>query len=272
MKALLSAQSGSKCTAGSFIHASLVKAAFYRASFIRSLFIRALFVRTSITLGAMVFGAFVLASGMPGLEAQARNAQTAAHPDLMSTLLELDRTAAATNSDIGHLQIDRWKGGWKTGWTTSSTHKDQAAKAAASLQRNLKGALPDLIREAINQHGSMTATFKVYEDLNLVCETLDSLVDTAQQFGRKEESIPLSNDFGSLIRLRRTMSSYIKERAVAADGGSSGQPTYTTFAPSTSSSSSDLQAPRKIIIDDDAPDKKTAAKKKKSSIQFNNVE
>jgi len=266
MNAWLSAQSSAKCTAGSFIHASLVKAAFYKASFIR-----ALFIRSSITLGAMAFGAFVLAAGMPGLEAQSRNAQ-AARPDLMSTLLELDRTAAATNSDIGHLQIDRWKGGWKTGWTTSSTHKDQAAKAAASLQRNLKGPLPDLIREAINQHGSMTATFKVYEDLNLVCETLDSLVDTAQQFGRKEESIPLSNDFGTLIRLRRTMSSYIKERAVAADGGSSGQPTYTTFAPSMSPSSSDLEAPRKIIIDDDAPDKKTSAKKKKSTIQFNNVE
>lgn len=267
MKALLSAQSGAKCTAGSFIYASFVKAAFYKASFIR-----ALFIRSSITLGAMVLGGFVLASGMPRLEAQSRNAQAAARPDLMSTLLELDRTAAATNSDIGHLQIDRWKGGWKTGWTTSSSHKDQAAKAAASLQRNLKGPLPDLIREAINQHGSMTATFKVYEDLNLVCETLDSLVDTAQQFGRKEESIPLSNDFGSLIRLRRTMSSYIKERAVAADGGSSGQPTYTTFAPSMSSPSSDIESPRKIIIDDDVTDKKTAAKKKKGSIQFNNVE
>ena len=134
MKAWLSAQSSAKCTAGSFIHASLVKATFYKASFIR-----ALFIRSSITLGAMVLGAFVLTSSMPNLEAQSRNAQATARPDLMSTLLELDRTAAATNSDIGHLQIDRWKGGWKTGWTTSSTHKDQAAKAAASLQRNLKG-------------------------------------------------------------------------------------------------------------------------------------
>lgn len=266
MKAWLSATSGSRCTAGSFINASFFKTAFYKASFIRALFIRA-----SLTLTGFVLGVFVLGWYAPGLEAQTRSAQTQAHPDLMSTLLELDRTAAATNSDIGHLDIDRWKGGWKTGWTTSSTHKDQAAKAAASLQRNLKGALPDLIRDAINQHGSMTATFKVYEDLNLVCETLDSLVDTAQQFGRKEESIPLSNDFGALVRLRKTMSAYIKERAVAADGGG-GQPTYATYAPSNSPSSD--MAPRKIVIDDDVPDKKTASnnKKKKGSIQFNNVE
>jgi hypothetical protein len=222
------------------------------------------------TLGfALFLGAFILGFCVPDMEAQTRSPQAnSAHPDLMSTLLELDRTAAATNSDIGHLQIDRWKGGWKTGWTTSNTHKDQAAHAAGSLQRNLKNALPDLIREAINQHGGMSATFKVYEDLNLVCETLDSLVDTAQQFGKKEESVPLSNDFGALVRLRRTMSSYIQQRAVAADGGGS-QPTYTAFTPVTSSS--DMQAPRKIIIDDDVQEKK-APKKKKGTIQFNNVE
>jgi hypothetical protein len=221
------------------------------------------------TLGfALFLGAFILGFCVPDMEAQTRSPQAnSAHPDLMSTLLELDRTAAATNSDIGHLQIDRWKGGWKTGWTTN-THKDQAAHAAVSLQRNLKNALPDLIREAINQHGGMSATFKVYEDLNLVCETLDSLVDTAQQFGKKEESVPLSNDFGALVRLRRTMSSYIQQRAVAADGGGS-QPTYTAFTPVTSSS--DMQAPRKIIIDDDVQEKK-APKKKKGTIQFNNVE
>jgi len=244
-------------------------------SLVRASFIRALFIRSAYTVPALVLGAVALSSGTPHLQAQARTAQNPAHPDLMSTLLELDRTAAATNSDIGHLQIDRWKGGWKTGFTTSSSHKDQAAKAAGSLQRNLKGPLPDMIREAINQHGSMTATFKVYEDLNLVCETLDSLVDTAQQYGRKDESIPLSNDFGSLVRLRKTMSLYIKERAVAADGGSTGQPTYTTYNPGMGSSS-DMQGPRKIIIDDDVPEKKASAtpnpKKKKSTIQFNNVE
>ena len=224
------------------------------------------------TLGfALILGAFILGFCAPDLEAQTRSAQAnSAHPDLMSTLLELDRTAAATNSDLGHLQIDRWKGGWKTGWTTSNTHKDQAAHAAVSLQRNLKTALPDLIREAINQHGGMSATFKVYEDLNIVCETLDSLVDTAQQFGKKDESVPLSNDFRDLVRIRRTMSSYIQQKAVAADGSGS-QPTYTAFAPVTSSS--DVQAPRKIIIDDDVQEKKTATpRKKKNVIQFNNVE
>jgi hypothetical protein len=242
-------------------------------SLARASFIRALFIRASYTVPALVLGAVALASGALHLQAQARTAQNQSHPDLMSTLLELDRTAAATNSDIGHLQIDRWKGGWKTGFTTSSSHKDQAARAAASLQRNLKGPLPDMIREAINQHGSMAATFKVYEDLNLVCETLDSLVDTAQQFGRKEEAIPLSNDFGALVRLRKTMSVYIKERAVAADGGGASQPTYTTYN-SGMGSSSDMQPPRKIVIDDDAPEKKASAtpKKKKSTIQFNNVE
>jgi len=59
-----------------------------------------------------------------------------------STLLELDRIAAATNSDIGHLQIDKWKGGWKTGFTTSTSHRTQAGQSAQSLTRNLKTLCP----------------------------------------------------------------------------------------------------------------------------------
>lgn len=195
----------------------------------------------------------------------------AARPDLMSTLLELDRTAAATNSDISHLQIEKWKGGWKTGFTTSSAHKNLAAQDAASLQRNLKGALPDLIRDAMNSRGGMYATFKVYEDVSLVCETLDTLANKAHEYGKQDEYAPLATDYNNLIRLRRVLSTYIQQKAAAADGGV----TYSSF---TSAVSTDgLGMPKKIIIDDGVPDKQqkksvAAAKKKKSSsgMQFSN--
>jgi hypothetical protein len=195
--------------------------------------------------------------------------QAAARPDLMSTLLELDRTAAATNSDISHLQIEKWKGGWRTGFTTSSAHKNQAAQNAQSLQRNLKGALPDLIRDAMNSRGGMYATFKVYEDVSLVCEAMDTLANNAHEYGKQEEYGPLATDYNSLIRLRRVLSSYIQQKAAAADGGVS----YSSF---TSAVSTDgLGMPKKIIIDDGVPDKPkksvAAAKKKKpSGMQFSN--
>lgn len=205
--------------------------------------------------------------GLAGVS-QARN-QAPVRTDLMSTLLELDRTAAATNSDISHLQIEKWKGGWKTGFTTSSSHKNKAGQAAVSLQRNLKGALPDLIREAMNTRGGLDATFKVYEDVNLVCQTLDSLVETAQQYGTKEEYDPLIGDYNSLARLRRVLSTYIHQKAAAADGGRE-----SSYSGISAMSSSDGQTlPRKIIVDDDTPARKTAAsakKKNKSTMQFSN--
>lgn len=213
----------------------------------------------------------IFSLGMAGM-AQPRN-QAPVRTDLMSALLELDRTAAATNSDISHLQIEKWKGGWKTGFTTSSSHKSKAGQVAVSLQRNLGGALPDLIREAMNTRGGLDATFKVYEDVSLVVQTLDSLVEVAQQYGTRGEYEPLVGDYNSLARLRRTLSAYIHQKAALADGGSASS--YSGF--SAMSSVSDGQPlPRRIVVDDAVPEKKSAAsdkkKKSKSTIPFNSVQ
>lgn len=191
--------------------------------------------------------------------AQSRKQTGPVRTDLMSTLLELDRTAAATNSDISHLQIDRWRGGWKTGFTTNNSHKNEAAQAAQSLQRNLKTALPDLIRNALNSKGGMYTTFKVYEDLNLVCEALDSLVTGAQEYGRKEEYGPLAADYNNLVRLRRSLSAYLQQKAAAADarGGVTSE--------FSDSSDGEGALPRKIVVDEGAPVRKSVASRKKAS-------
>ena len=195
-----------------------------------------------------------------------------ARTDLTSMLLDLDRTTGATLTDISHLHIDRWKGGWKTGFTTSSSHKDHAEEAAASLQRNLKGPLPEMIRDALSSHGNLAPTFKVYEDLSLVCETLDTLLLGAEQFGnRKDEYDPLATDFNNLARLRRGLGAYIMQRAAAADNGSGGGGTPASFNTFVEPAAGDM--PRKIIIDnDDAPAqaKKPAVKKKPVAVQYTN--
>jgi hypothetical protein len=213
------------------------------------------------------------------LSAQSRGrTQSGAAPirtDLTSMLLDLDRASAATLTDVSHLHIERWKGGWKTGFTTSSSHRNHAADAAGSLQRNLKGPLPDIIREALNSRGALAPTFKVYEDLGLVCETLDTLVIAAEQYGnRKDEYEPLAIDFTALTRLRRGLSSYILQRASAADGGmvGGGSPAaFTAFSSEPLATTGEM--PRKIIIDDDAPAPKkqpAAAPRKKAAVQYTN--
>jgi len=191
--------------------------------------------------------------------------------DLTSMLLELDRTTAATLTDISHTHIERWKGGWRSGFTTSSSHKNHAEEAAVSLQRNLKGPLPEMIRDALNAHGNLAPTFKVYEDLSLVCETLDTLLMATEEYGnRQDEYEPLAIDFNQLTRLRRGLSSYIMQRAAAADSGgfSGGSPAAFNVY---SSDSSPTDMPRKIIIDnDDPPAKKPPVAKKKAAIQYTN--
>lgn len=197
-----------------------------------------------------------------------------ARTDLTSMLLDLDRTTGATLTDISHLHIDRWKGGWKTGFTTSSSHKDHAEEAAVSLQRNLKGPLPEMIRDALGSHGNLAPTFKVYEDLSLVCETLDTLLLGAEQFGnRKDEYDPLAMDFNNLARLRRGLGAYIMQRAAAADSGgfSAGGGTPASLNTFVEPAAGDM--PRKIIIDNDdapVPGKKPAVKKKPVAAQYTN--
>ncbi len=222
----------------------------------------------------------LLTLSLPATAQPRGRTQAASQPvrsDLTSMLLDLDRATAATLTDISHLHIDRWKGGWKTGFTTSTSHKNHAADAAGSLERNLKGPLPEMIRDALNSRGALAPTFKVYEDLGLVCETLDTLVIAAEQYGnRKDEYEPLAVDFTNLSRLRRGLSSYIMQRAASADGGNigasnfgggGGSPaTFTTF----SSDPVTGETTKKIIIDDDAPAKKPAVVKKKTAVQYTN--
>jgi hypothetical protein len=212
----------------------------------------------------------IFSLGLAGM-AQPRRHAANARPDLMSALLQLDRATAATNSDISHLQIGKWKGGWKTGFTTSNTHKNKAGQAAQSLQRNLTGALPQLIREAINSHGALAPTFKVYEDVSLVVQTLDSLLDIAQEYGTKREYQPLIGDYNTLARTRRTISTYIQQRAEAIDAGG---PSASNSRFSSMSFSSDRRLPRRIIVDDTVHSRRSvsASRKKKSIIRFNNVE
>lgn len=208
------------------------------------------------------------------LSAQSRGrtqaAPAPARTDLTSMLLDLDRASAATLTDISHLHIGRWKGGWRSGFTTSSAHKHQAEQAAGSLQRNLQGPLPDMIRDALNARGGLAPTFKVYEDLSLVCETLSTLTATAEQYGnRKDEYEPLAVDLTALTRLRRGLSAYISQRASVADNGGislGSSAGFTNYSAEPFSASGDM--PRKIIIDDDAPAPKKHVAKKKPPVQY----
>jgi hypothetical protein len=205
------------------------------------------------------------------------------HADLNAALIDLERIAQATQNDIANLQVEKWKSGWKTGFLKDGSHKEQAQQAARSLQRNLSSALPGLIRDVQTSRGSISATFKLYDDVSLVVEAVDSLITASEAAGKKADAAPLNDDYSALTRVRRSLSTYIQQASAswetkgkapyAALTVPSAQPAAPQVKPSSSTQVVTEQGVKKIIVDDTVPEKKPAAPApKKKPVTLSNLE
>ncbi|HEY7405845.1 MAG TPA: hypothetical protein VIB39_20130 [Candidatus Angelobacter sp.] len=211
--------------------------------------------------------------------------------DLNSTLIDLDRVAQATQNDIANLQVEKWKSGWKSGFLKDGSHTQQAQQAAGSLQRNLANALPGLVHDVQNSRGSVSTTFKLYDDVSLVCEAVDSLINASEAVGHKSEAGPLVDDYTALTRIRRSLSNYIQLAAANLETrGVRPAASFVTppalYAPQSKTASSspapstqivtDQQGVKKIIVDDTVSEKKAAstdaATKKKAAVTLTNLD
>jgi hypothetical protein len=143
----------------------------------------------------------------------ATDSSAADRPSIDATIFDLQRVTVATDSDIADLDIARWKSGWRTAWLKSRSHKQEAEQVAASLQRNLRDAIPDLISQVQDSRGSVSTAFQLYNDLNVVVESLDSLIASIRACGRAGDSGALAKDYAALSRVRKEISSYIEVAA-----------------------------------------------------------
>lgn len=210
--------------------------------------------------------------------------------DLNSALISLDRVSQATQNDIANMRVESWKSGWKPGFMKGNSHQAEAQQAATSLQRNLRYALPELVHNVQSSRGSMSTTFKLYDDVSLVCEAVDSLINASEAAGKKSEAAPLLEDYTALAKVRRSLSAYIQEASAqwethgkapsvalsappAQRQGFQSQNQQRTQQraaashPAPATQVVDDQGVKKIIVDDTIPEKKTpppapAAKKK----------
>ncbi|HEX7287615.1 MAG TPA: hypothetical protein VF532_15615 [Candidatus Angelobacter sp.] len=238
----------------------------------------------------------VLAIFALSMAAAAQQKSAAARPDLYTTLADLEKTAQTAQIDIANLRTDKWGTGLKPGFMGKNSHAKEAEHTAVSLKRNLAGALPALIAEVRSSRGSVVTSFKLYDDLSVVCETLDSLVTATETYGKKEEYGPLAQDFSNLTRIRRSLSSYIEGKAAVLEGKGSVVASPTAPAPShaprqaavaaapapkkpktaddgavqaSSTTSAGTQGPKKIVIDDNVTEKKPVPKK--ATVQYSNL-
>jgi hypothetical protein len=244
------------------------------------------------------------------LSAQARGAQRtqavdSGRTDLNTALISLDRVSQATQSDIANLHVEKWKSGWKSGFLKDGSHQAQAQQAAVSLQRNLRYALPELIHNVQNSRGSMSTTFKLYDDVSLVCEAVDSLINASEAAGRKSEAASLVDDYSALTKVRRSLSAYVQQASAQVDRGKTPYaavappPVQQSFQqqnqqqqyqqqtqtqprvqqqPASSQPASSQptqiitdQGVKKIIIDDTIPEKNTAPAAKKKPVTLSNL-
>ncbi len=240
------------------------------------------------------------------LSAQARRAQhhDTGHTDLNTALISLESVSQATQSDIANMHVETWKSRWKPGFMKGgSSHQAEAQQAATSLQRNLRYALPELVHNVQNSRGSMSTTFKLYDDVSLVCEAVDSLINASEAAGKKSEAAPLLDDYAALAKVRRSISAYIQQ--ATAQWENHGKAPYaalsapvqqqpalrvqqTTQQPQRRSNSRrirsqpllsrplptqvvDDQGVKKIIVDDTIPEKKTPPAAKKKPETFSNL-
>ena len=196
---------------------------------------------------------FVLAFNL-GLFAQSRSAAVSPSPsqvarDLNTVLAELMRASPATSQDLTDLQQQGGRLHWVTFWRGD---KVQKAKMTAALRRNLQFAVPDLIHDAQASGGSISTTFKLYEDLTVVCESLDSLLPSGSREG-KTELTALSNDISDMNRLKEELSSYIKQTAASME------------SKNAQLVSSAGRSPKRVIVDDNIPEKSSPTKRRPSN-------
>jgi hypothetical protein len=247
---------------------------------------RSLVMKNTLAAIILVGFSFTFSSGVAAQTKSLQRMQAVMGPtgrtDLNSTLIELERVSQATQDDIANLHVENWKSGWKTGFLKDGSHKEQAQHAAGSLRRNLSAALPGLIHDVQTSRGGISASFKLYDDVTLLCETLDSLITASERAGKKNDAAPLGEDYSALARVRRSLATYIQQSAATWETRGK-LPAVSFAAPATqpsrqmSSSSPQIvttdQGVKKIIIDDTVPEKKPAAPaKKKADVTYSNLE
>lgn len=177
--------------------------------------------------------------------------------NLNAVLVQVQQSTSSASVDIGKLRVEKWK--------TDADQKQQLQHIAESLQKSIANAVPALVTNVQSSNGSVSTTFKLYHNLNVIYENLNYLADVAGGLGKKEEFDPLAEDCAAMEKARQSLSLYITESAGKLEAANR-QPNGTI--PGSASQAQGVQGKKVVVInEDDPPAKKTVkpAKKKPST-------
>ena len=168
----------------------------------------------------------------------------------LNGLLEQIETASkSTQADLAKLKIERWK--------TDGSSKKQAIAYVDSLQRNLQGALPEMISQLRNSPEDLPASFRLYRNLEALYPVLDRVAEGAQLFGSKDDLQALSNDLNAFDGMRKQMADRIDGLATTKETE------LVRLRTDLKTAQAAAEPPKKMVVDDTEPPKKAAPAKKK---------
>jgi len=169
--------------------------------------------------------------------------------ELNGILAQLEATSKNTQADLVKLRVERWK--------TDSAYKKQALANVDSIQRNLQGALPEIMTQLRAAPEDVPASFKLYRNLDALYDVLGSVVESAGAFGSKDDFQSLSNDLNAFEGTRKQMAARIEGLSAAKEAEIARLHVELKAAQAAIPSS----PPKKVIVDDNEPAKKPAVKK-----------
>jgi hypothetical protein len=169
---------------------------------------------------------------------------------LNGLLEQLEARAKNTQADLSKLRIERWK--------TDGGSKKQVLANVDSIQRNLQGALPEIIAQMRSQPEDLPATFKLYRNLDALYDVLGNVVEVTGAFGSKDDFQSLSNDLSTFESTRKQLAQRIENLSSAKEA----EIVRLRTDLKTAQAAIPAAPPKKIVVDDNEPAKKPAVKKK----------
>jgi len=169
---------------------------------------------------------------------------------LNGLLGQLETISKNTQTDLGKLKIEKWK--------ASGSDKKQALAYVDSIQRNLQGAVPEMISQLRNTPEDLPASFKLYRNLEALYPVLDRIAEGAQMFGSKDDVQAISNDLNGLDGTRKQLAERIENLSSSKESELERLRTQLKAL----QAQVDAAPPKKIVVDDNEPPKKPAPKKK----------
>jgi hypothetical protein len=169
---------------------------------------------------------------------------------LNGMLAQLEAASKNTQADLPKLRIDRWK--------TSAASKKETLAKIDSIQRNLQATLPDVISQLRTSPEDLPATFKLYRNLDALCDVVGSVAEDTGAFGSKDELQAMSNDLDGFDSTRKQMA----QRMETLSASKEAEIVRLRTDLKTAQAAIPAAPPKKIVVDDTAPAKKPTTKKK----------